>query len=242
MVDTDPKSLRTLQLFGLLTRIALGLFMVSAIATILVGAVMAFGESRLGGGFGPNPFDNNTYIVDYRTGEVSFVSIFSPTVLLVAGAFASGLLLVGIPFLIWLHRSYSFLDTNGLSGLRTTPGKAVATFLIPIVNLVYPPKIMRELYNRTMGEDEYQVDIDVNDIQVWWTCFLVGTLILVALTAIMWFNYGNYVYLTTPPGVNAGAALLTMLLLVASALHLFLVVGKISQAQRDWAAPDAMPA
>lgn len=232
MDNHSAQRLRNLRYLGIATRIALGLFMLSSVATLLIGSLMALGETQL--------FQRAIY--DWRTGETSFVSILSPTVFWVALNCAIGAIIVAIPFLWWLHRSYAWLVAEGLPGLRTTPNGAVAGFVIPFVNLALPPKIMRELYNRTRGEDEYQVDTDVNDIQVWWSCFLAGFLVLAVVAGVNIYNASGSVFITTPPGVNAMAALLGLLFLLGSALHLFLVVGQIAKVQPYSHEPEAEPA
>ena len=232
MPNHSAQRLRSLRYLGIAARIALGLFMLSSVATLLIGSFMAIGEAQL----------LRQAIYDWRTGETSYVSILSPTVFWVAMNCAVGAIVVSIPFLWWLHRSYAWLVEERLPGLRTTPNGAVAGFVIPFVNLVQPPKIMREVYNRTMGEDEYQVDTDVNDIQVWWSCFLAGFLVLAIVASVNIYNMSGLVYITTPPGVNAIAALLGLLFMLGSALHLFLTVGKIAKAQPAMPGSEAQPA
>ncbi len=52
-------------------------------------------------------------------------------------------------FLSWLHRSFSNLDALGTKAGKYTPGSAVSGFLIPVLNIHRPIKVMKELWERS---------------------------------------------------------------------------------------------
>lgn len=72
---------------------------------------------------------------------------FSP-----ARLFAIRLLLyfaTGVCFLAWLHRAYGNLRSLGARQLDSSPGWAVVSFFIPILNLFRPYQIVRETWRHS---------------------------------------------------------------------------------------------
>jgi hypothetical protein len=51
-----------------------------------------------------------------------------------------------VAFLLWVHRAYSNLRPLGARQLNDTPGMAVGSFFIPILNLFRPYKAVREIW------------------------------------------------------------------------------------------------
>jgi hypothetical protein len=72
---------------------------------------------------------------------------FSYTSLWVLG-WAEWLFYVGIviSFLLWFHRAYRNLPALGAIGLKYSPAWAVGAFFVPLLNLVRPFQIMREIW------------------------------------------------------------------------------------------------
>jgi Domain of unknown function (DUF4328) len=59
--------------------------------------------------------------------------------------------LTGIVWLLWLHSSYSLLRHAGTKVTRFSPGWAIGCWFLPLVNLVRPYQIVRELLLRSRG-------------------------------------------------------------------------------------------
>lgn len=55
-------------------------------------------------------------------------------------------LLTAVAFLFWFYRAYQNLFSFRPAPLRFSPGQAVGSFFIPILNLVYPFSVMREIW------------------------------------------------------------------------------------------------
>lgn len=138
-------------------------------------------------------------------------------------------------FLVWFHKALSNLHDAGLSGLEARPGWAVGSFFVPVANLIVPYRAMRELWNRSHGEDEWQAKAAVGDVASWWTCYLAGTFVLFFVIAITSFNALTFFEITTPAGVNEALGLAGALLWCLSAFFLFRIIGTVTRAQQSLA-------
>ncbi|GGC00289.1 hypothetical protein GCM10011494_18570 [Novosphingobium endophyticum] len=139
------------------------------------------------------------------------------------------------PILAWFHKSLANLHDAGLSGLSVRPGWSVGSFFVPVANLFVPFLAMRELWNRSHGEDEWQAKASVSEITIWWTCYLAGTLLVSFVTCISLFNIFTNAGIVTPVGVNPALELTGVSLWCISALFLFRIIGKITKAQQSLA-------
>lgn len=151
-----------------------------------------------------------------------------------------GTLLGGLPFLasalavsLWVHRAHSNLAERGIDDMSASPGWATASYYVPLVNLFVPMKTMRELVNRSNGEDVWQAQAAVGDVSSWWSCLIAGCLIQGWLLLAWAFNVLTNLEMLQPPGVNPGLALLSILLLVGSAVFLFRIIGTVTRAQQS---------
>ena len=98
--------------------------------------------------------------------------------------FRLGFLFVIISFLVWLHRV-----SKNLQALQVTqrfgPGKAIASWFVPVANLVVPYMVMAELWkgSRPLPEGRYPLpggiydpDANADDwLPVWWAAWVSGT-------------------------------------------------------------------
>lgn len=89
-------------------------------------------------------------------------------------------LLCAIPFCLWIHQAYKNLFSFGVTGLQYSPAWAVGSFFVPILNLIRPGKVVREIFN---ASDPQLVKIDNKDwievkepkiVAFWWTSFLLA--------------------------------------------------------------------
>lgn len=138
-----------------------------------------------------------------------------------------------VPFLFWLHRAGSNLIESGVADLTHAPGWTVASYFIPVINLFVPMKAMRELHNRSNGEDVWQANAAVGDVSAWWSCFIAGNLIQAWLILTYSFNVLTNLEILTPPGVNSGLAVFSIALLIGAAVFLFRIVGSVTRAQNS---------
>ncbi|EJL24767.1 DUF4328 domain-containing protein [Novosphingobium sp. AP12] len=136
-------------------------------------------------------------------------------------------------FLIWFHKAIANLHEAGLAGLRARPGWTVGSFFVPVANLFVPFRAMRELWNRSHGEDEWQAEGAVGDVGIWWTCYLAGTLLVAFVTGTRLFNLLTNAVVMTPRGVHEMLSLCGTGMWCVSGVFLARIVGKVSQAQQS---------
>lgn len=97
------------------------------------------------------------------------------------------LLFVGtsVAFLIWIFRSVRSLTALGNRELKYAPGWAVGAFLVPFLNLVHPPRVMRELWHAS-DPDRLEQDLSGEGpairrqlgtplpVTQWWALYLLA--------------------------------------------------------------------
>lgn len=155
----------------------------------------------------------------------------------IVGLLSLAIIAAGVPLtvalMLWIYRARANLADFGLAELAYSPGWTVSSFFVPVVNLTVPFRSMRELYNRSQGEDVYQSLTTVPDVSSWWTSFVTGATIQLGLTSMSLVRIFTNAYFTTPPLANAAMNLLAMLLLGLSAFFMFRIVGAVTRAQRS---------
>ncbi len=106
----------------------------------------------------------------YRILGVAFLYfvIYIPTVIL---------------FLMWVHRAYKNLPALKAQHLEFSPGWAVGYFFIPILNLFYPYRVMKEIWRKSDPEfedpDHYlspPTGVSII-IPLWWGAWLASTFV-----------------------------------------------------------------
>lgn len=84
-------------------------------------------------------------------------------------------------FLVWLHRVYANLAALGARRMRFSPRWAVGTFFLPVLNLVWPFLVMREVWNGSdpdpAGDEAAPPANAVPWVVAWWTLFVGATLL-----------------------------------------------------------------
>lgn len=88
-------------------------------------------------------------------------------------------------WMMWVHRTYRNLPALGAGGLRFTPGWAVGCYFIPILNLWWPFRVMRETW---IGSDPHASPrtAALTLIACWWFLSVLKMLYNVAATWI-WY-------------------------------------------------------
>lgn len=208
------KDARKLATLGTITRVFLGIYVlvwgfVTGIAAWMLQTVLS------------SPYSEAMFMVAALQGMVTLLGMAVFAVCCIA-------------FLLWFHKAIANLHDAGLSGLKARPGWSVASFFVPFVQLYAPYIAMRELWNRSHGEDEWQSDAAVSDISIWWTCLLAGTGLTFFVFFIALWNVLTNVNVVTPPGVNEALSLAGVALWCVSAFFLFRIVRTITQAQQTF--------
>lgn len=93
--------------------------------------------------------------------------------------------LTAAAFVAWTYRLYRNLDHLGAAGLSTTPVRASALVAFPIVNLISPPIILREVWGATNPHLDCRLDgwrkTDIDSIiPTWWATFVIAIALRVA--------------------------------------------------------------
>jgi Domain of unknown function (DUF4328) len=135
--------------------------------------------------------------------------------------------------LLWIHRAHANLRVIGLDGLNYSPAWAVGCFFVPIANLISPFRTMRELHNRSFGEEAHFAASTVEDVNSWWTCFLVSNLITLYIVATVTFGQATGIHVVTPMGVDQAVILFANVLGMGAIVFLYRIVGSVTQAQQS---------
>jgi hypothetical protein len=113
-----------------------------------------------------------------RIGRGELVSIEQATrsddrVAAVAIAGLIVLVITGIVWVVWQHRSQANLHAVRLRELEYTPGWTVGWWLIPLANLVKPFHTMRELWKASGGDEQWWQAKTWPLIGWWWAVWIV---------------------------------------------------------------------
>lgn len=138
---------------------------------------------------------------------------------------------------LWIYRAWTNLRLIGLGGLRHSPAWAALSLFVPIANLFVPFFAMRELYNRSLGEDEDHANESAADVTSWWACYIGGGFVSAFTALVPMFNYltGGVLMITAPTFIQWMMSLFGTALLIAAAFFLWRVIGTITAAQRSFA-------
>ena len=161
--------------------------------------------------------------------------LFDPTAAGTAGAAIYGLLALGytVAFVssvvlvaMWIHRAHANLHDLGHEGLEFTPGWAVGWYFIPFANLVKPFQAMRELRNRSLGDDDGFNGATAPELTVWWATWIVGNILS---------NISTRMALSEPGIARAAAGLgaLSSVLTIVCAWYLIGLIARITNAQAN---------
>lgn len=135
--------------------------------------------------------------------------------------------------LFWVWRAHANLAEAGIRA-KYGAGKAVAAYLLPLVNLILPFEAMRELHNRSHGEPEDFAHSAVDDVTAWWTAVIVGLLIFSALLVKFTLDIGTAAIIMTPLWMEFAIAAFAILLLLGSALLFARLATVITRAQGEF--------
>lgn len=130
-----------------------------------------------------------------------------------------------IVWLIWVYKPYANLEHLGTRQTRLQPHRAVIGWLIPFLNLIEPPRIIRELWLRSAGLNATR-EPDSGErtplITGWWALFLISQVIAVVALTLGSRGGAATIELTLACQIlNAGTAILAILIVrkIASFQH-----------------------
>lgn len=146
--------------------------------------------------------------------------------------FAFALIGLVLSALVWVWRAHGNLRAAGFNP-RYGPGKALAAYALPLVNLALAPDAMRELYNRSHAEPEELVDSPVDDVTAWWTAGIAGTVILSALVAKYMLDAVSNLAILTPLWMEYAMASFALILLLLCAGLFARLTRVVTQAQAE---------
>ena len=141
--------------------------------------------------------------------------------------------IAAIPVVAWVYYAHANLHEMGLRDLSYSPGWAAASFFIPFANLAVPFRAMRELYNRSEGEDAWQAEQSVGDVTSWWSCLIAAIFLQILLGTLLLIDGYTSAIIHTPPGANSGLALFSVFLLAGSGFYLQRNIVRITRAQQS---------
>ena len=135
--------------------------------------------------------------------------------------------------MVWVYRAHANIAEAGVRP-KFPPGKAVAAYLLPIANLFLPFEAMRELYNRSHGENEDFAHASAEDVTAWWTAMLVGLLILSAMLAKLFVDAATDLVIMTPLWMEYVIIAFAVVLLLTAAYLFSALTRKITRAQEEF--------
>jgi Domain of unknown function (DUF4328) len=137
-----------------------------------------------------------------------------------------------IIFLRWLYAAYGNLELMGRRYSEETPGWAIGYWFIPIVNLVKPYSIVKELWQRSHDGNRRTPDAGSGApaiIGIWWMLYIVAGLIERIAKSYMQSEHSVEIlsYVTL---VSMGSGLLVLI----AGLLLIHIVNRIDLAQQNY--------
>lgn len=173
---------------------------------------------------------------EYRR-QIGYIELGDPKMVpfVIAGlAIIAGLvtfIVAMIAFLLWFHKAIANLHAVGLAGLRARPVWSGASFFVPVAQLFVPFLAMRELWNRSHGEDEYQSRTGVTQVAIWWMSFVTGSLLVFFVTGLGLFNLVSPVKFISPSLLNLSLMLSGLVFWCVAAAGLVVILRAITLAQ-----------
>jgi hypothetical protein len=146
------------------------------------------------------------------------------------------LILTGIVWLVWQHRSHTNLRAVGRRNLRFTPGWAVGWWFVPFANLVMPFQTVRELW-KASGRDFDWGRTRTWPVLGWWWAIWIGANVVGRIAAAMFDGADGVAELTSASRM----AMLTVVLTIAAAVLAILVVRAIVARQEGLTAISLEP-
>jgi len=151
------------------------------VATILLGLCIAVNVASLFSAYLQIDFISRVQAGEELTPEDAEANDARET--LVAVLWLAVFIATAIAFLVWVHRAYRNLEAlgNKKSQLEFSPGWAVGWYFIPLANIVYPFKAMREIWQKSdpgvRSDDDLawqRTDYTPPVVLAWWIVWLTS--------------------------------------------------------------------
>jgi hypothetical protein len=100
-------------------------------------------------------------------------------------------LITGVCFLVWIYRAHRNLPALGARNLGYSPGWAVGGFFVPLLNLVRPYQVVREIWKASSPEVGVSNDSSWQNVGtspllgIWWGTFIVMNILG---QAVLWLS------------------------------------------------------
>ena len=225
-LEAGIASLRT---WSQVARGTIALFVVVLVMLIVANGVLLYTELTASSGANLTVWEPTTGARDVNAYDRMFAFLLGGSVVLLGLFFLLGV----VPVAGWIYRAHANLRDAALAELRYSPSWALGSYFVPLINLVVPFRAMRELHNRSHGENQWQAASAVGDVTSWWSCQLaaVGVGAVAAFVALL-ATIPN-LYVVQPAGVNTGLLLFSLVLFAGAAAFLFRTIGAVTWAQRQ---------
>lgn len=132
-----------------------------------------------------------------------------------------------IMFLTWKHWTYKNLQIAKIQGLKHEPKWAACWYFIPIVGLIKPLIIMKEIWLATFysqGDKEWKNNKTPSPIIIWWLTFIIG----ISLFTKSFFRNDETI---ASYKMDALYNLMAEPLLVVSGIYLIMIIRNITHTQ-----------
>lgn len=131
-----------------------------------------------------------------------------------------------VVFCMWLHRSYRNLPALGARNIGYSPGWAVGSFFVPIINLFVPYRATKELWEKSLQGPSYLTSNSSSAIfPLWWLFWLLANFSSNACFRLSWRQVSRDTIV-----VVCG---LSDVLTIAAAIFAIAVVTAITQRQEE---------
>lgn len=131
----------------------------------------------------------------------------------------------------WIWRAHVNLRALRLEGLNFSPAWALLSFFVPLINLVVPFQAMRELYNRSIGEEALFAAQSAPDVTSWWASYLTGEIIPAVLLLFKSIGPLTGIHVVTPPTADGLLLLFAIVLIASAAFFLQRIIATVTAAQ-----------
>jgi hypothetical protein len=228
-MDNLEGGIAALRTWSRVARGMIAVFLLVQLVLIAGNGLLLFAELSSSGGGKIMVWEPATGVRTVSAYNQLFAVLLGGAVVLLGAFF----LLAVVPITVWIYRAHANLREAGLAGLAHSPGWTVASYFLPLANLVIPFRAMRELHNRSHGEDQWQARASVADVSSWWSCHLAAMVVLAVASFVAALATIPNLYVVQPPGVNTGLFLFALVLLAGSAIFLFRTIGAVTSAQQN---------
>jgi hypothetical protein len=123
----------------------------------------------------------------------------------------------GTLFLIWFYRAHRNLHSFGVEGLRYSPVWAVGGFFVPILNLVRPYQVMKEVWWGSDPGPDAGIRRGAPLLVWWWASYLLMNFTSMIAVQLMFHQDNSPAALRTMTQFDIGTSLLTIVAVIFAA-------------------------